>query len=921
MEEYVEQSRIIMIFVSKDYFKSKNCLREVRHARKMAKKLVLVHDPVRGGASIDYIKEEECPDDLQIIFHKRAIITWHRIKEFQQISLKLLAEQMVIGCMAGQSRKYVDAPPESKTHIFARKLARTLSFKSPIKRTSRTKSVTSQSDTEKVEVYIPGEITGRKLTFLKPVVVYHSKNNPGAALAACKIQSTHTQLKLTGLAPRPVRDAVGVQAAHDPLSSDSDDWDDDHSGDEDGLQTPGSCGPSPPPSPPTCSPAASRRDSESSQGSRESRRSRRESRASARAARRAARASLEPEPTIMLLYLNDETYVGKEGERLVEELRAARKHHYPILMLHENDPACGGCEFGIFFDGRTPTDLLQGGIYSALALAMYPGPFLPASIALAAMALGAKEENSALVTLARTLCCTIPVHAGLQQAFNDIVQPSRSPPSPASPASLLRWSRRSSGNRPSIVGAAGQTPVAPSKAVSTPCVDVMTASSVDSQDNVERGSVLLGEDIANPEPDVQSSGTSAGGIDTDPGSVEHPAEYSVDVIDAADDGGGVGSPLEALPSPLPAPPRGSVSAAVSQASIQIELAAAELEQLRQDAQNDAAYIRAQAMREAERIRAQAATVVGIDVTRRRPARRLPTAFRLSTAFSPRARSEASDASSQCSTIGRAVQPGDRRAQLADHHVLAASSQAPLSHDAAAERRAAERYLRSTSNLVRRMTGDPVEATAARINLPLAVPRTTPGAGPSAASPQPLVKRSSAANMQLQLEHQSMPPQEREQEENTGVPHRSFGRDAVQVTLLRDSKSRFGFAIGAEGDKGVVVSAIKPIDVLDERDKLAVGDIVLSVGDMSLVNERGLPIAGLDPEYVRSLVRDTQGDSIVLTVQSRLLAEITPPPHGAPVPPASQVQRRGRSATLGQAPSSLGIRRVPSLPRREQARRT
>ena len=47
----------------------------------MAKKLVLVHDPVRGGASIDYIKEEECPDDLQIIFHKRAIITWHRIKE------------------------------------------------------------------------------------------------------------------------------------------------------------------------------------------------------------------------------------------------------------------------------------------------------------------------------------------------------------------------------------------------------------------------------------------------------------------------------------------------------------------------------------------------------------------------------------------------------------------------------------------------------------------------------------------------------------------------------------------------------------------------------------------------------------------------------------------------------------------------
>ena len=51
-----------------------------------------------------------------------------------------------------------------------------------------------------------------------------------------------------------------------------------------------------------------------------------------------------PEPTIMLLYLNNQTYQGENGKKLVEELRAARKHEFPILMLHENDPQCGGCE-------------------------------------------------------------------------------------------------------------------------------------------------------------------------------------------------------------------------------------------------------------------------------------------------------------------------------------------------------------------------------------------------------------------------------------------------------------------------------------------------------------------------------------------------------------------------------------------------
>ena len=66
--------------MSKGYFGSKNCLREVRTAVEKAKPLALVHDPVRGGATFEAIWEDECPDDLTGIFEGRNVIVWHRIK-------------------------------------------------------------------------------------------------------------------------------------------------------------------------------------------------------------------------------------------------------------------------------------------------------------------------------------------------------------------------------------------------------------------------------------------------------------------------------------------------------------------------------------------------------------------------------------------------------------------------------------------------------------------------------------------------------------------------------------------------------------------------------------------------------------------------------------------------------------------------
>jgi hypothetical protein len=47
----------------------------------------------------------------------------------------------------------------------------------------------------------------------------------------------------------------------------------------------------------------------------------------------------------MLLYLNNRTFSGTDGEILAGEIREARTRGYEIVLVHENDEALGGCPF------------------------------------------------------------------------------------------------------------------------------------------------------------------------------------------------------------------------------------------------------------------------------------------------------------------------------------------------------------------------------------------------------------------------------------------------------------------------------------------------------------------------------------------------------------------------------------------------
>eukprot|EP00966_Prymnesium_polylepis_P229787 5316880-Prymnesium_polylepis.1 len=61
--------------------------------------------------------------------------------------------------------------------------------------------------------------------------------------------------------------------------------------------------------------------------------------------------------THMLLYLNNETFVGETGQTLSAEVRRARALGIEIVLAHENDPARGGCPFNRLFQS-TPHELV-----------------------------------------------------------------------------------------------------------------------------------------------------------------------------------------------------------------------------------------------------------------------------------------------------------------------------------------------------------------------------------------------------------------------------------------------------------------------------------------------------------------------------------------------------------------------------------
>ena len=333
----------------------------------MQKPLMLTHevDRAKGGGPMDAIKAELGDKKLrQAVFSETRITTWYRIAEFQIVSLKEIAEFVLL------------QTPEYKA-------------------------------LDELPTYVPGEVMQQPLSFQAPVVVYTSPFNPSARQFAEELEQAYSgkhqgssarhasifrqasrlhfhgqpNLSLTEDLPTRIRSLIvpfeATKQTHQivdrEMALDS----------ADGIDTIDVIS----------QPSESAQQHEQRNDLQSIRPGQPRPVHSGGHDRPTSMMLPAVEPTHFLLYLNSQTFIGPEGVQLAEELRQARATSLPVVMVHEQEDTKGGCEFARMFT-TTPHDLIDDGLYNALAFSAYPGEKHRAvSLALVAKALGSVRKS------------------------------------------------------------------------------------------------------------------------------------------------------------------------------------------------------------------------------------------------------------------------------------------------------------------------------------------------------------------------------------------------------------------------------------------------------------------------------------------------------------------------------------------------
>ena len=163
LEGYVRATSVMLFFLSKKYFGSRNCLKEVRATLEQKKPLVLVHEQQedKGGGPLELLKAE-CRDAQmrEAIFDGRTPIVWHRISHFQNLTLKLIATEMLRSEPSYErSLDLGDGAPEDL-------------------------GGDGDDASEDLVLIQDGELKASKLTLPRPLVLWCSAGNAGAAEVA-----------------------------------------------------------------------------------------------------------------------------------------------------------------------------------------------------------------------------------------------------------------------------------------------------------------------------------------------------------------------------------------------------------------------------------------------------------------------------------------------------------------------------------------------------------------------------------------------------------------------------------------------------------------------------------------------------------------------------------------------------------------
>ena len=200
LEGYVRATGVMLFFLSKHYFTSRNCLREVNASLDAQRPLVLVHEQQeeKGGGPLETLRAECRKEMHSYIFDGHTPITWHRIAHYQNLTLKLIATEML-----RHGPKYRDALHDS------------LAVHGSRDSTSDNRGPSAQQE---LSLVLPGEVNVGELALPQPLVLWCSAANPGAAGIAQELEDALAAggavIRVVDRKPQvPVLNANGENAA------------------------------------------------------------------------------------------------------------------------------------------------------------------------------------------------------------------------------------------------------------------------------------------------------------------------------------------------------------------------------------------------------------------------------------------------------------------------------------------------------------------------------------------------------------------------------------------------------------------------------------------------------------------------------------------------------------------------------------
>ena len=236
-----------------------------------------------------------------------------RIKDFQLLSLRLICKEIL------RNTPYFRSGAQEEKQSSSKSLQRS--------NTSNLR-VTTELD----GLYVPGETVSLNLSCEQAVQLIYTKHNPGAYKFGQEMVRAVTGFTLVSEAKSGLRQNAEVEESSTSRRS------------------------SRRSKRPSTTQSLPKRSSSPTYSKRPDRTSlfavfgRRNSRSNARRGTLStSRSSNRGDDLKLLLYLNRKTWMGNDGVQLAEIVRAAWAADMEICMVHESDPAHGGCEFGHLF--------------------------------------------------------------------------------------------------------------------------------------------------------------------------------------------------------------------------------------------------------------------------------------------------------------------------------------------------------------------------------------------------------------------------------------------------------------------------------------------------------------------------------------------------------------------------------------------